>query len=807
MSEIKKLPSLSVLALGIMVACTAQASDDSDLNLEFLQGVKTVPAILQSGKHFPAGYYFVDVRLNKEKVARTDLTVTPQDEKDNTLCLSPQWLKEAGIYIREEHYRPYFDMARQCYVLSRDKDTKVDFNYGMQSLNISVPQAWLLDRNDAARWDYGVNGLRLAYSGNFSKTSHRDVSAYGAANWGLNVAGWTLSSQMNVSHSQSGNTFSSNSLLLSRPLAAVKGDLLMGRTMTRNNNLFSDFGFNGVALRSNNNMKPQNQRGYAPVISGVAASTSRITVSQNGYTIYSKVVPAGPWQLNDISSASNGDLTVTVEDEAGRKTTTVYPVATLPTLLRPGDVEYSLAVGERNSKTEVRDLFNSDGGVFGLLSGAYGFNSTTLSGSALIHGKYQAAGMAVTQSLGSVGAVSATATVSKARYDNGESLEGRALGVKFAKSFSNDTDIQLLTWRYQSKDYIEFAGFDSKNYFHRKGGEKTRYEARLSHRLSDSIYAYASLWQANYWDDRRPTTDASLSLSSTVFDDVSLNLSGAYRRQAWQAKDDYSASLSVNIPLGSRDGRGTRYYSNTGMGYSSLSGTTASTSMSATVNERLSYRVGADTRSRGNTGASASVTYAFDRMNTGLAVSQNRENTTVSGNLGGSVLATAESGVVFSRQNADTVGIARIDGIEGVRFNSSRPSDRDGNAVMYLSPYTPNDIRIRMDNVPDDIELKTTSYSVVPTEKAIIYRKFGFEQVKRYVLQVRDRQGNLLSGGGATTEQGLNAGFVSNQGVLVMNMLAPPQTVTVQNGEEGVCRFSMAGISPNTSKVQEVRCE
>ncbi|HGG6426844.1 TPA: PefC/AfrB family outer membrane usher protein [Salmonella enterica subsp. enterica serovar Kottbus] len=790
-----------------MTACSAQASDDSDLNLEFLQGVKTVPAVLQNGKYFPAGYYFVDVRLNKEKIARTDLTVTPQDEKDNILCLSPQWLKDAGIFVNEEHYRPYFDTARQCYVLSQDKDTKVDFNYGMQSLDISVPQAYLLARNDAARWDYGVNGLRLAYSGNFSKTSHRDMTAYGSANWGLNLAGWTLSSQMNVSHSQDRNTFSSNSLLLSRPLAGVKGDLLMGRTMTRNNNLFSDFGFNGVALQSNNNMKPQNARGYAPVISGVAASTSRITVSQNGYTIYSKVVPAGPWQLNDISSTSNGDLTVTVEDEAGRKTTTVYPVATLPTLLRPGDVEYSLAVGERNSKTGMRDLFRPDGGIFGLLSGAYGFSSTTLSGSALMHSKYQAAGMAVTQSLGWVGAVSATATVSKARYDNGDTLSGQSLGLKYAKSFSSDTDIQLLTWRYQSKNYVEFAGFDSRDTFRREGGEKTRYEARLSHRLNDSIYTYASLWQANYWDGRRPTTDASLNLSSTVYDNISLNLSGAYRRQAWQAKDEYTASLSVSIPLGSQDGRGTRYYSSNSMGYSSLSGTTASTSLSATVDERLSYRVGADARSRGNTGASASVTYNFDQLYTGLAVSQNRENTTVSGNLGGAVLATAQSGVVFSRQNAGTVGIARIEGIEGVRFNGSRPSDRNGNAVVYLSPYASNDIKIRMDNVPDDIELKTTAYNVVPTERAIIYRKFGFEQVRRYVLQVRDRQGNLLSGGGATTEQGLNAGFVSNQGVLVMNMLAPPQTVTVQDGEGGQCRFSMAGISPNTSKVQEVRCE
>ncbi|WP_332829860.1 hypothetical protein [Escherichia coli] len=41
------------------------------------------------------------------------------------------------------------------------------------------------------------------------------------------------------------------------------------------------------------------------------------------------------------------------------------------------------------------------------------------------------------------------------------------------------------------------------------------------------------------------------------------------------------------------------------------------------------------------------------------------------------------------------------------------------------------------------MEFETTSYKVVPTEKAIVYRKFGFENVLRYILRVKDAQGQL----------------------------------------------------------------
>ncbi|WP_254555123.1 fimbria/pilus outer membrane usher protein, partial [Salmonella enterica] len=72
--------------------------------------------------------------------------------------------------------------------------------------------------------------------------------------------------------------FTARDITLSTAISQVQGDLLLGKSQTRSA-LFSDFGFYGAALRSNSNMLPWEARGYAPLITGVANSTSRVTIS------------------------------------------------------------------------------------------------------------------------------------------------------------------------------------------------------------------------------------------------------------------------------------------------------------------------------------------------------------------------------------------------------------------------------------------------------------------------------------------------------------------------------------------------
>ncbi|EPC3697326.1 PefC/AfrB family outer membrane usher protein [Escherichia coli] len=801
--KLKRFPEISLLALSIWYSHFSLADE---LNLDFIQGVSVIPSILKNDANYPEGQYIVDVAVNKERTERTDLNISKEDEQNNMLCFTPEWLEKAGVLLNTDAYQDVFDEGKGCYFLAKKPHTLIDFDYGAQALNFNIPQAYLLSKTDPARWDYGVNGGRLKYYGNFNKTVHNDFNAFGNFDAAINLGRWVLSSNMNVSHSDNKTEFTSSDLTLSTAISQVQGDLLLGKSQTRTE-LFSDFNFYGAALRSNSNMRPWESRGYAPDISGVAPTPSRITVKQNGYTVYSKMVPAGPYRLDDLRPMGNGDLVVTVEDESGNKTEQVYPVTTLPTLLRPGEFQYNVAVGKKNNSNELDKAFHSDTGLFWLGSLDYGFTTTTLNSAAILNENYQSGGLGVTQMLGGLGAVSLSANVSKARYDNGEEKTGQSFSAKYAKNFSDKTDLQLLTYRYQSKGYVEFTDFNPKYTWH-YGNQKSRYEARLSHRF-DGTYLSGSYWRQDYWMREGSDTGSTLSFSTSVFNPVSIFINGSYSKYAWSDKANYSVSMSVSVPF---DLKGIRHYSSNSVGYTRNGGTTFNASVSATPTDRFNYGLSVNAGSKGDRGTSASASYTFDEIQTNFDVSrsyskQGYSQTSFSGSVSGSVLGTTETGPLFTKESSGTVGIVSIPGIEGVSVNGSMPTNSDGNTVVWLSAYSENSININMDNVPDDIEFESTSYKVVPTEKAMIYRKFGFENVLRYILRVRDAQGNYLTGGDAKTELGLNAGFISNNGVLLMNMLAEPKTVSVDTGAGKQCRFSMAGLKANINKVQEVRCE
>lgn len=818
------MPVLSFLTLSIYTSL----GYSTELNTDFLQGISEVPSILKDGVQYPAGHYYVDVILNKSNMGRRVLNVTPEDEQKGKLCLSPEWLKSAGIFFKPTAYQDTFDKTRDCYMLGKKESTEVNFDLGNQTLSFSIPQAWLAEKNDATRWDYGVNGLRLIYSGNFNKNvqirnkddRHDDaLTAYGSIDANLNLGRWVLSSNINANRNASGSNVNTNNIVLSTAISQVKGDLLLGRSQTRSE-LFTDFGFYGAALRSNSNMRTWGKRGYAPVITGVASTTSRLTITQGGYTVYSAVVPPGPYQISDISPVGNGNLFVTLEDNSGRKTVTEYPVATLPSLLRAGELNYNLALGQRNDSNKINDAFSSGLGTFGLMSLDYGLKHVTLNSAAILHNRYQATGVGITLPMGNWGVLSTSVNASRAEYDHEEDRQGISTTLKYAKNFTNRTDLQLLTYRYQSPGYTEFAkwypdqrhvrsaySFDGKGgeyrYTYFSGKEKARYEARLSHRL-DSVYLSGTFWQQSYWDSDRDAIGTTLAASTSLSNGISLNINGNYSRNAWSSRDDYAMSLSMSIPfnIGKQ-----RYYSNNSLSYTRGMGTSVTTSASATVNDRLNYTVNAGAGSKNNTSAGVNASYAFDRIQTNAGLNQDRNTTTLSGNFSGSAIATPETGLLFTKEAAETIAIVKIKDMPGVTFNNSLPTNNRGITALYLTGYNPSSITINPENVPDNTELLNTSYEVVPTEKALIYREFGFQNVLRYIVRLRDAQGTVLSGGNASTEQGLDAGFVAGNGVLLMNLLAAPKKITVSLSNGKSCSFNAGLLNANTGKIQEVRCE
>jgi len=93
-------------------------------------------------------------------------------------------------------------------------------------------------------------------------------------------------------------------------------------------------------------MLPPNLHGYAPEIRGIAKSNAKITILQEGQTLYETTVPAGPFAIPDLNSSVRSRLDVKVEEQGGSISTLQVETATIPYLTRPSHVRYNVALGK-----------------------------------------------------------------------------------------------------------------------------------------------------------------------------------------------------------------------------------------------------------------------------------------------------------------------------------------------------------------------------------------------------------------------------------------------------------------------------
>lgn len=76
---------------------------------------------------------------------------------------------------------------------------------------------------------------------------------------------------------------------------------------------------------------------------GIAQSNALVTIEQNGFVVYQKEVPPGPFAITDLQLAGGGaDLDVSVKEADGSVTTYLVPYAAVPNMLQPGVSKYDL---------------------------------------------------------------------------------------------------------------------------------------------------------------------------------------------------------------------------------------------------------------------------------------------------------------------------------------------------------------------------------------------------------------------------------------------------------------------------------
>ncbi len=791
------------LAISAVFASVATVAGEK-LDMSFIQGGAGVnPEVWAAlnGSYAP-GRYLVDLSLNGKEAGKQILDVTPQDS--NELCLTEAWLTKAGIYVSADYFREGYDATRQCYVLTKAPSVKVDFDVSTQSLALSIPQKGLVKMPENVDWDYGTSAFRVNYNAN-ANTGRNNTSAFGSADLKANIGRWVVSSSATASTGDSGeNSATINMFTASRAIRLLSADLLVGKTSTGDSMLGST-GTYGVSLSRNNSMKPGNL-GYTPVFSGIANGPSRVTLTQNGRLLYSEMVPAGPFSITDVPLYTSGDVTMKVTGEDGREQTQVFPLAVMNGQLSPGEHEFNLAAGLPDDDSDM------DGAVFAASYG-YGLENLTLRTGLVFNQDWKGASAGMVVGLGWLGAVSVDGAYASAKYRDG-SHSGNKVQLAWSKQLETTNTGLRLSWSRRSEEYEDMSSFNpSEVYSQVNQGRRVKDEwsAGISQPVGKLFSLSLSGWQRSYYpasaiSAHRQQKDSGKERGvtgtlSTQIEGVGVNLSWTGSRNA-EGENNWSASASVSVPFMLLD---RRYSSSTSVSTSKDGGTGFSTGLSGSLNDRFSYGFGGGRDGDGGASSYLNASYSGDRAYLSGALNQSSSGgTSGSVSASGSVLAVpAAKDIMFSRTTGDTVAVVNVKDTPGVKVTSGDgQTNSDGNLVVPLNSYDWNTVTIDAGTLPLSTELTNTSQKVVPTDKAVVWMPFDALKVKRYLLQVKQRDGEFVPGGTwARDSKNTPLGFVANNGVLMINTVDAPGDITL-----GQCRIPAARLQ-DTEKLQEITCE
>ncbi|AUI86228.1 hypothetical protein BS333_07395 [Vibrio azureus] len=788
------------ITIAMLFIFCIKAHAQTELDLSFLQGKQTkIPNIFKNITNNIPGEYFLDTFINGENVGRKTLTIMKEDSSN--LCLPDDFVEKLYRKIDLDKLKTALNAERQCYDFTQITGGGATFDYAQQALRITLPQVVFLSSVKGNKWDYGVSGFNLSYqvnaSKNFGLKSSEDSTQYFSDfDLNINYDKWVLSAS---AYALNDEKVRSPDIKLTRALEDLQSDLTVGKDYF-NGSLIEGFSFYGVSLNSNSRMRPHRFSGYAPQINGVLNSVSLVTVKQNQRVLFAQTLPAGPYSLNDIAPAANGDITVIIEDANGVITRRSYPVASLPELLRPDNYNYNLSVG-------TREHYELDDQKFALASVDYGLEFGTVGFASLFHPKYHSVGSSLAFPLGDFGAMSTSINLSWSRYDfaafqpNGNATQsGFSTKIKYAKDLGKTTNLQLLSYHYSSAGYVDFADFKPAR-IHSESPKRSRYEVKIAQRLG-SAHLALSAWRQDYRDKRKNQTGTNLSLSKTTEQGVMFGLNASYENSTLGEKE-YSTTFSLSIPINFIS---EHEYLNSSVSYADDGSTLFNNGMSISTEDQTSYSLDS-TWSKERSTLTISSSHSFDAARAGLLISKNNQSTTVASSLSGSIAAVKDIGYAFSNVQSKTIALVRVQDIEGITLRGSSPTNESGNTIVPLVSYRDNDIRLEGGNIPSNVEFSKTAYKVTPSGNAIIVKNYDYQKVNRYLLRVYNNKDQVFSfGTEVISEKNSPVGIIAKGGILYATLYSNSKNIFInQSGES--CKITLENIKPNTDKISDVYCK
>lgn len=809
-------------------------------------------ARFEHGNPVLPGIYNVDITVNEHWVARMDVRfAAPQPDASAVPCVTQDLLDRMGLVPVKSAAAAIARLkdTSACVQLAKlIPDASFNFDQGKLQLDAGIPQAYLsqLPRGyvNPASWDAGIPAFLLNYNLNSYRTTSGDqqqTSTYLGLRSGLNIGHWLLRQDSTITW-QSGSAgvparrhWQNIDTYAQRALPSLRANLILGDSFT-DGAVFDSFGIRGVQLVSSDQMLPQSQRGYAPVIHGMADSNAKVAVFQNGIQIYQTTVAPGPFTINDLyPTGFGGSLVVTVTEADGRQHSFSVPYASVAQLQRAGITRFDVTVGQlRDNNLHTRPgvfVAAAQRGFSNFFTGYAGVQAATGYASALVGGAFNTR----------FGALALDLTQAHAEIPGYGSHNGQSFRITYSKIIpATNTSLTVAAYRYSTsgfmslqnaeyaRDYVSrglaplqyipsglpmvdgvsdtnlltpaqraaLAGtsYNGTNAYLPQGllQQKDRFTLSLSQhvgQIGGSLYANVSM--SDYWNQHDRDTQVQLGYNNHL---RRLNYSiSASRSRLPNGAYDNQVFVNASIPLGASS-----HAPNLSLNFShdDQTGSQQQAMLSGSAGRWNQFTYGATAShgdgAIGNTisaNAGYSSPYAVFNASAGTGNGYSQQSVNISG-----ALVAFQGGVVFGQPTGDTVAIVHAPDADGTRITNAPNAqvNRSGyGLVPHLTPYQLNTIQLDPQDLPLGVQLDATSTQVVPYQGAVVMANFKSQAGAPLIVSIRMPDGKPAPFGIEVHDaQGNTVGTVGQDGQALLSVHAHSGVLTLQQDQgANTCHF------------------
>ncbi|WP_305832158.1 fimbria/pilus outer membrane usher protein [Photobacterium leiognathi] len=751
------------------------------------------------------GKYIFDIFVNENYKANEEVIFKDNEAKVQP-CISLQKLSSFGLDLTKISEKKL--NQKSCFEYQQIKDLGVEVDTAKQTLSISIPQAYLnkdvRGYIDKSRWDNGITSAYMNYYlTGYYNSYHGDNANSVSANvlLGANFNEWRYRSNLFVSDFSDSPKLNITNNYLYKVIPSIESKIKIGE-LHSSGKIFSSNSYDGIQLATYDNLLPQSQRGFAPVIKGIAKSNALVTVKQGGNTIYKTSVQPGPFEIDDLySTGSSGDLHIEIKEEDNSISSFIVPYSSLPSLQRAGHIGYEVNVGKLKNTEHLSDGLFLDSNTY------YGLNNTfTIYNAVQLNNNYKALSLGIAANIGEFGALSVNTAYAKSKFQNWDS-EGVSTSVLYSKSLmTTGMTVNLAGYRYSSKGYYDLSDVINEDNTNIRGNNK---KARENITINQSLGKYGSLYtnyyKQTYWDGSKENNcmvGYNASIKNITF---GLSYSNVKSDNKYSSNDKV-ISFNASMPIYYKDAKNS--LSSSYVSYSAdsnLSGDVSHrASFSGSLLEDKTLQYSASTRlNSGDFSGNVNLNYASRLAEYNIGYSKNKDSQSVNYSMKGGMILH-EGGLTLGKNIGDTSMLVSTNGAANVPLFNQRNvvTDKKGYAIVsFARPYQENSIEIDVDKLDDNIEIAKSVKKVVPTDGAISKVSFDLKKGAKALINVKYQGKWLPFGSSVIDENDDQASIVGDEGKIYLSGLQEKQSYQIQWGRDKSCRLNIELNNLNEGRI------